>query len=349
MVRFLRPGWLITLDSGLWAVDEFHPVAAILDPNSGAVRHVVSWPGLPPAPLSTEWPGPMVVGDGHCLLAQQGSRSALVCVDPDGPRDAVWTDGLRLGAGGFGEVWCLPPPPPQQQQLVSGPHARVPSAAGYHRLLRVRADGQCKYVTVDRAVRALDATPESLVICVDDDPSRVRHLGADTYNVGWTRRYLSIPWGAELPDQISVAESATSDQLPPGIRKQPNMSWYDDSETGGRGLYPVAGVWWQLGRDWRSRSEFEVPFARVLGSAQDASGRIVRRYALGPGMVVSIGAIDGDRALGVAVRRPGGTGLVDVLTLRPGSSEVTTLLAGDAVDITDSCWPLVPRPIEVSS
>lgn len=232
---------------------------------------------------------------------------------------------------------------------MSGLHARVPSAAGYHRLLRVRADGQCEYVTIDRAVRAVDATPESLVISVDDDPGRVGHLGADTYNVGWTRRYLSIPWGAELPDRISVAESATSDQLPPGIRKQPNMSWYDDSETGGRGLYPAAGVWWQLGRDRKSRAAFEVLFARVLGSAQDASGRIVRRYALGPGMVVSIGAIDGDRALGVAIRRPGETGLVDVLTLRPGSSEVTTLLAGDAVDITESCWPLVPRPIEVSS
>lgn len=38
-----------------------------------------------------------------------------------------------------------------------------------------------------------------------------------------------------------------------------------------------------------------------------------------------------------------------MLTLRPGSSNVTTLLAGDAVVITDSCWPLVPRPVEVSS
>jgi len=43
----------------------------------------------------------MVVGDGHCLWAQQGSRSALMRVDPDGPRDAVWTDGLRLGRAGL--------------------------------------------------------------------------------------------------------------------------------------------------------------------------------------------------------------------------------------------------------
>ena len=35
--------------------------------------------------------------------------------------------------------------------------------------------------------------------------------------------------------------------------------------------------------------------------------------------------------------------------LRPESPEVTTLLAAGAINITDRCWPLVPRLIEADS
>ena len=41
-MRDLRPSRLIELASGLWAVDDVQPVAAVLDPLNGDIRRIVS-------------------------------------------------------------------------------------------------------------------------------------------------------------------------------------------------------------------------------------------------------------------------------------------------------------------
>lgn len=344
--RFLRPGWLVSLGSGLWAVDEFQPVAAILDLNSGTVRDVVSWPDLPPPAVKPEWPGPTVAGGGDRLWVQHERAGAVLPVGRDGPGDAVWTDGLRLGAAGHGEAWCIPPPP--GQQFVSDPDAPLPSPDTRDVLLRVGSDGRCDRMTIDRAVRHAYATPDGLVLWVEDSPGRARKLG-DTYDIAWTPRYVSIPWGAELPDELIVGKwSITSDERPVMARSVPNMSWYDEKPSGW-GLFPAAGVCWQLGRDPRSRGAFANPSGQVIAAARDKTGRVLRRYDLGPGMPVTIGEIDDRSALAVAVRRPGRSRSIQVVALRPGSDVVDTVLAADSVDITDHCWPLEHRPIEADS
>ena len=109
------------LDSGLWAVDEFQPVAAVLDPRSGEVRDVVGWPDLPPPSVGAQWPDPTVTGGGDRLWVQYDRAGAVLSVGRDGPGAAVWTDGLGLGVAGPGEVWCVPSPP--VQQLVTDPDA----------------------------------------------------------------------------------------------------------------------------------------------------------------------------------------------------------------------------------
>lgn len=351
LVRFLRPGSLFSLDSGLWVVDAFQPVAAIVDPASGALLDVVSWPELPPAAASPVWPQPVVMSDGQSLWVQQEPSGPLLRIGPDGDRTAAWTDELELAVCGPGEAWCMPPLP--RQELVQGPDAQPAALAdlGFSRLLRVRADGRQESLMVDRPIRALHATASALVVEVDDDPWRLAHLGVNTYQVVRTSRYLSLPWGTVLPDQLTVTTAASSEHRPADVRRAPSnlaMSWYEQTDDPRAALHAV-GLRWRLGRTWESTPEDHAPYLPVIATAHDDAGNLVRRFELGPGEVVTARAIADDTAVGVAVARRGPTYPAEVLLLRPHENRITTLLDVDAVEITDRCWPLVRRPIEADS
>ena len=347
-MRFLRPAGLIPLASGLWVIDEFQPVAAIIDPRSGEVRDVVGWPELPTAPAVYGWPGPAVLGDGTSVWSQQHRSGPVVRIGPEGVAAAVWTDGLQLAVCGPGEAWCAPAP--LDQQIVHGDaQPQTLGDGGRFRLLRVQPDGRQHFMTIDRPVRALHATPHALVIQVDDDPGHRRHLGADTYDIVWTSRYLSIPWGSDLPETVTAAEHAQPDRRA-DIGSFPTvwaMSWHEPAGDQ-RAMLHAAGMRWRLGRIMGARGpELAYP---VLATAHDDTDRLIHRFELGPGTVVTARPIDGDSAVGVAVRRSGPSQPVDLLSIRPDNNgEFAMLLAADTVDITDRCWPLQPQPIESES
>lgn len=243
---------------------------------------------------------------------------------------------------------------PPNQELLQGADAQPTPLTdfGWSTLLRVRADRQQDRVMINRPVRALHATVEAVIIEVDDDPSTLRHLGVDTYEVLRTRRYLPVPWGADLPTQLTVTADTSTGQRPTGIRRPPSdlaMSWYEQTDEP-RGQLHAAGLQWRLGRTWQERdTEHRAPWLPVLATAHDEDGNTVRRFDLGPGNVVTARAIAGDTAVGVAIARPGPGRPVELLSLSPTADTVTTLLGANAVDITGSCWPLVPRPGEADS
>ncbi|GAA2851808.1 hypothetical protein Acy02nite_35490 [Actinoplanes cyaneus] len=68
--RTLRPLHLFTDGDVIWAVDEFQPVAALLDASTGTLRDLVSWPRLPPPPTIETW---QVLGCGRDLWVQPGA------------------------------------------------------------------------------------------------------------------------------------------------------------------------------------------------------------------------------------------------------------------------------------
>ncbi len=194
----------------------------------------------------------------------------------------------------------------------------------------------------------MQATADPLVIQVDDDPGRLRRLGADTYEVIRASRSIAIPWGSELPGRLTVAEHAGADRSA-DVESFPDaaaMSWHGRSGDARVGLR-AAGMRWRLGRTTGTRTgALEHP---VLATAHDDDDAVTARFELGPGAVVTASPIAEDTALGVALCRPGATRPVEVLALRPAEENVTTLMAADAVDISDRCWPRVPRPIEADS
>ena len=350
-MRFLRPGWLLPSESGLWIVDEFQPVAALLSGPSGAgVSEVVSWPELPPASRTFDWPGPTVIGDGASLWTQQHRTGPVLRIAADGGRSAAWTDGLQLAACGPGEAWCFPSAP--RQELLQGADAQpmTLSNSGLSALLRIGQDGRQERIWVDRPIRAIHAVADALIVAVDDDPWTLRHLGIDTYEVVRTLRYLPIPWGCELPARLSVDEGGWSVERPPGIRSTPSpsaMTWYDQTADP-RAVLHAAGLRWRLGRT-HSGAQTNRPWFPVRATAHNDAGTIVADFDLGAGSITAVSSYDADTAVAVALRRPGPTHPVEVLCLRPDGDIAETLIAADGLDISDRCWPLVQRPVETDS
>ncbi|MEO6881334.1 MAG: hypothetical protein ABI181_10385 [Mycobacteriaceae bacterium] len=48
-MRGLRPNFLTMIGDELWVLDAAQPVGAILDPQTGAVQGIRSWPQRPPS------------------------------------------------------------------------------------------------------------------------------------------------------------------------------------------------------------------------------------------------------------------------------------------------------------
>ena len=204
---------------------------------------------------------------------------------------------------------------------------------------------------VDRPVRALYATADALVVQVDEDPWQLRHLGVDTYDVVRSSRYLQIRWGSKLPQSLTITEDVGSERRPAGILTSPTnmaMSWYEQTADP-RAVLHAEGSRWRLGRISSSDTDTYAPWHHVLATAHEDDDRMLRRFDLGAGIVVTARAIADDTAVGVAIRRPGSTFGVELLSLQKDRPDVTTLLAADALDITDLCWPVLTKPLEADS
>lgn len=298
-------------------MDATQPAAAVLDPSTGAVRGIVSWAEQPPGPPGQQFPPPRVLGDGSSLWVQQEGSGPLVRVDPEGVAVAVWTRGLLLAACGPGVAWCAPPEP--DRELVQGADAQPVRALIGGRLLRVARDGGCTEVRVDNPVRGVQAETDALLVEVDVDAWSLELRGVETYEVMWNTRWLRLPWDADVPETVSVS----SHGLPPG--DGPGRHFDDGGRVYLGGYGPndedpsaFAGRQWQLG----------------YGSAL-AAAPVQHR------LVVAVA-----RGKFVPYDEPPP---VDLAVLDPRAEQVQILLAADSVDITEQCWPLVPRPLDADS
>jgi hypothetical protein len=347
MTRYLRPGRLIELESGLWAVDAVQPVAAVLDPETGDVRQVIGWPELPPpAPGEEQWPPPRVLGDGDgtALWAQQAPDGPLVRITPKGVETAAWTGGLHLTATGPGVAWCASAGP--DQELVQGEDGVPADRPGPDRLLRVAASGETRTVHTENTVRSVHSTPEALLVEVDVEPWHLNDLGADTYEVEWETRWLRLPHDAEVPDvlalsthEVRIGERPTEDD---GGRF--HGSWYDtDDEEPIRAL----GFDWYLG--WSVGEDAGTPLWRRVVASANRDHEQVHGWDLGDGTVVAAATAAG--RLVVAVARGASTPEegVDLIALQPGAEDAETLLAADVLEIQDHGWPVGPRPLDADS
>jgi hypothetical protein len=141
--RFLRPGFLVPVGDRLWVVDEFQPVAAVLDPGGGVVEQLVSWPELPPPPVTlTPWhDGWRVLGSPAGLWVQPFLGGPVALIGIQGLRRAFYSAGLRLGGVTDAGAWCGP------QRRNRREHLRQPED-----ILLLSTEGDTRPSTEDQLV-----------------------------------------------------------------------------------------------------------------------------------------------------------------------------------------------------
>ncbi|PRY18368.1 hypothetical protein [Kineococcus rhizosphaerae] len=349
-MRALRPTRLLSLDSGLWALDETQPVAAVLDRRTGRVERVVSWPEVPAEPVPAPWPPPRLLPDGPAFWTHPHGEAPLVRIGPGGVELAVWTHGLRLAAVGPDGVWCVPPPPPQD--VVRSADGRPSWGLHPAQLLHVAPGGQPRRTTVDAPVRAAQAEESGFFLALDAEPWHLEPLGADLHEVVWSTRWFRVPWHAPIGDELrDVAEPVAHGPEPRTEDGRGTHSWLDPWNAGAdRHGVRLEGARWGFG--WRADAAAAAA-GRLVVLTHTSDGEPSRRVDLGRGTTTSAALVGrgGSERLVVAVRRDE-PGLlrppVDLLTVQR-SGDVTPLLRGGSVDVAEHVRPLAPRPLEAGS
>ncbi|NAZ74303.1 hypothetical protein GTQ99_02535 [Kineococcus sp. T13] len=355
-MRFLRPGWLIELDCGLWAVDATQPLAAVLDPHDGQVRHVVTWPAVPPPQVHAR---PVVLGDGTSLWVQPHPGGPVVRIGLDGVAAAGWVGGpshplarQHLAACGPGAAWCATAAP-EAEYVRRGEQPRT--FLGYGQLQRVDAEGRVLTVAMDRGVQALRASPEGLLVAAVGDGHGLRRWDETQDRVSRDTRWYLLPW--KLPWNQEPPQALTEDHALPRTFQPPpadDPSSLVSQDVPGHG--PIA----RRGElEWFAEPSQQAPsggraWTRPLVSARDASGQVLASWDLADGWIETISA-SGSRLLLAVARRPrtwtssAAQHPVDVIALDAADGSLTELLPAGSVDISEHCRPLRPRPLEADS
>ncbi|WP_432482919.1 hypothetical protein [Kineococcus esterisolvens] len=351
-MRFLRPGWLIELDSGLWAVDTSQPVAAVLDPRDGRVRRVVSWPAVPPPAVHAR---PVVLGDGTSLWVQQESGGPVVRIGTDGIAAAGWVGGptdhaarQRLAACGPGVAWCATPAP-EAEYVRRGEQPRT--FLGFGQLRRVDADGRVLTVAMDRGVQALHASPQGLLVAAVGDGYGLRRWDETQDRVNRDTRWYLLPWQEEPPRSLTD-EHALPQGFEPPPADDPSSLFSQDL----RGYGPIARG---ATLEWFTQPSEHPPAAgrswtRPVVSARDTSQQVLASWDLGDGWIEAVSAC-GTRLVAAVARRPRtwtprtAQHPVDVIALDASDRSRTDLLPAGSLDVSEHCRPLQLRPLEADS
>lgn len=348
MRRYLRPGFVVPSGERLWVVDEFQPVAAVLEPGGDTVEQLVSWPQVPAPPVtdSPGWHGWRVLGVEGGLWAQPYPGGPVGWIDTAGLVRADYSAGLRLAGVTTAGAWCGPQPR-TRSKLVQRP-------AQPEQLLCLTPDGSTRTVTVDRPVGELRTATDGLYVCVRADPTAQPQTLPHPRDPDPGEVWLHLPAEAPLPQRLTRSEHGDANPPPrpeplrPG-NSAPGSPWHRPTELSGHEAAVAGGLRWQVGWD-RDDPGHPRPTVATGHDRQDGAER--RRIQLGGGRPVALTGW-GD-VLWVAVRRtqwdePAHGGPVELLRLDAHDGQVESVLPAESVDITEHCWPLCPKPVETDS
>lgn len=324
MRRFLRPGFLATVGDQLWAVDEFQPVAAVLDLGSGTLRRLVSWSELP-APPATGPDGWRIFGSTAGLWVQPSREGPVALISTEGMVQAYYTAGLGLCGATAAGAWCGPRR--SRDELMRRPEKP-------EKVLCLSSDGRTSTVMVDRPIRTLRTTSEGLYLRVRDERGDAEE------------NWLHLPTGASAPTWLTRAEhgdARPSASSPGGPWRTPPGSNIEAPQAGG--LRWAAG-WPQDAHD-SHHGEREVV---ATGHAPGDGGELLR-IRLGRGHVLAL--TTGGEHVWLALRRaPEAISCgspVELISLDAEDGSPGTALSTESVEITERCWPLSPEPVEADS
>lgn len=345
--RYLRPGFLVPVGRRLWVVDEFQPVAAVLEPHGGVVERLVSWPRLPAPPVSDSpwWDGWRVFGADEGLWVQPFVGGPVGRVEERGLVQASFSAGRRLCGVTAAGAWCGPQPRSRKSLVQRPPQPEA--------VLRIARDGTTQVVTVDRPVGRLCTAGDGVYVCVRADPAEQAGELPPVGQFDPGEVWLHLPSEQPIPERLTRAEHG--DASPPVRPKPllpgnpaPGSPWHTSSPMGGHSAALAAGLRWKVG--WDPTRRFEPP---VLVTGHHAASEVEqRRVRLEHGRVRALAGW-GD-FLWIAVQHGNRDvsdrgGPVSLLRLDGRDGTVATSLPPESIEITDHCWPLPCQPPEVDS
>lgn len=331
--RRLRPSQLLRIGDAVWALDEFQPVAARLDP-AGRLAGVVDWRDLPAPP-----PGPArpAAADASHLWVQHGDL--LGRVDEGGLRATEPVPGLTLFTAGGPGAWLAEVPHIDVGERATDGAWSTPPLPPGGRIVLVTPDGGRHEIGLDRPVTALHADADGLYITVNDRPPTASptDAGHGSWQFAYHRVTVLLTWSEPFPARIVTADR---ERVDPVLQRADWPGWM---HTGPEDGWLLGGLRWTMGWD-RDDDRIE---REVLVTGLDREGASQVRLSLGRGSAYA--GLHAHGALWFAVHR--GRCLhvdedapVHVVRLDPVDREVRTVLGTGAVDITDRCWPLPAGP-----
>ncbi|WP_380156334.1 hypothetical protein [Kineococcus sp. R86509] len=224
-------------------------------------------------------------------------------------------------------------------------------------MLRADADGRVQQVHTDRPIRGLRTSGEALWVQLDVEPWSLHELGADTYEVLWSSRWVPLAWDGGLPEQVIAAEGQVDVPAESLLEFIGDGFWhgysFDPDSNVDSGAAVRAGQWtWRLGWDRNERGG-SGDQRRAVAAAFTNLGTVGTRPGdespapidLGGNTVVA--ATPAGERLAVVVATdltPPRVLVVDALTRL-----VQSWPRSGEVDISPACWPLRPRPLDVES
>lgn len=282
-VRRLKADRIFELTSGLWVVDEVHPVAIVLDPHDGQVRQVVSW-GQEPAPPQLGAFRRILAADDGLWVQENGLGGPLLRIGLNGAPEATWTKTSLLAAAGPGGAWCARPTGLPQRVGPDDPEPLTPY--DWDELLHVAPGGTVTQVQTDARVGEVYATAEAVWVRLERAPWTPEPTDfPDVSWVRWSSRWLHLPWGQTLPAEVSavdgiaeapgVVEAAVdllAGPLDPAAASEVVEEWENVAFDVTRGYAPLRAGFWP----WRVHQEGGVAVLRD----QRPGGREVSLAAL---------------------------------------------------------------------
>ncbi|QUH06373.1 hypothetical protein HUO13_30445 [Saccharopolyspora erythraea] len=325
------------LDGLLGVLDEFQPVAALMAPDTAAVRAVVDWRELPPPAPGT---ATRVVTDHHRLWVQQGPGGPIGRVDEGGLRQVADPDGADLVAVGRGAAWCVDSRSPDPGRPGGPGVAPVPPPMPEGRLVVVAEDGGTRTIAVDRPTESVTLRTDGMYLRVHGKPPTAAPMGDPRTATGWTCDYHveDLRLTEPLPDRIEYEqhEKREPDLEPPpwshgGAGQW--LAWHDTDSVSSDGL-PAGGLRWAVGRVLEQPEGGSYPIVATGHDPESGAERL--RVDLGAGLLHA--AVECGGFLWVVVQR---NRLRELLRIDPVTGQVNAVSQVGSIDIADRCWPLV--------
>jgi hypothetical protein len=358
MPRFLRPGFLAPVGEQIWAVDEFQPVAAVLDSQAGRIEQLVSYAAELPAPPVTEedpwYAGWRVLDTSAGIWVQPFSGGPIALITTGGLAHAGHSAGTRLQAATEAGVWAAPHPPEQDIAELPATPPKLP--LNPTELCHIRPDGTIMRPRVDRPVRELRAGPGGAYVRVDIEPwSRHDLGGSGHWDLAYEQKWILLAPPTADDETYPVEEQPAAS--PPGLPAWlgggflgVGSPWHEPPDSLNPGV-PAGGLRWVLGWD---QQQFEHSGEReILATGHHpVSNTEHRRVMLGAGEVLA--AAPAKPYLWAAIRRgrpfsPQREQPVELTRIDTRTNHIETPVPADSVEITDRRWPRPPKPVEADS